>query len=59
MKQRPDYPKPFVITVGMSKGGACKTWTAFNLASFLGLAEIPFSLSISTHNMILRQITGS
>lgn len=36
--KRPDYPKPFVITVGMTKGGACKTWTAFNLASFLGLA---------------------
>src|SRR5258705_2589578 len=38
MEKRPDYPKPFVITVGMTKGGACKTWTAFNLASFLGLA---------------------
>jgi hypothetical protein len=32
------FPRPFVITVGMVKGGSCKTWWAFNLASALGLA---------------------
>jgi len=30
-------PQPFVITVGMTKGGTHKTWIAFNLASYLGL----------------------
>jgi hypothetical protein len=30
------FPTPFVITVGVPKGGDCKTWTAFNLASRLG-----------------------
>lgn len=32
------FPRPFVITVGMTKGGSCKTWWALNLASALGLA---------------------
>jgi hypothetical protein len=31
-----EFPAPFVITVGVPKGGDCKTWTAFNLASRLG-----------------------
>jgi CobQ/CobB/MinD/ParA nucleotide binding domain len=31
------FPQPFVITVGMTKGGTHKTWIAFNLASYLGL----------------------
>ncbi|SRR6266481_2525860 len=31
------FPSPFVITVGAPKGGDCKTWVAFNLASLLGL----------------------
>ena len=30
------FPAPFVITVGVPKGGDCKTWTAFNVASRLG-----------------------
>ena len=30
-------PQPFVITVGMTKGGTHKTWTSLNLASYLGL----------------------
>jgi hypothetical protein len=30
------FPAPFVITVGVPKGGDCKSWTAFNLASRLG-----------------------
>jgi hypothetical protein len=30
-------PQPFVITVGMTKGGTHKTWISFNLASYLGL----------------------
>ena len=30
------FPSPFVITVGVPKGGDCKTWTAFNLSSRLG-----------------------
>jgi hypothetical protein len=30
------FPAPFVITVGVPKGGDCKTWTAFNLSSRLG-----------------------
>jgi hypothetical protein len=32
------FPQPFVITVGMVKGGSCKTWWALNLSSSLGLA---------------------
>ena len=35
---RGSFPKPFVVTVGMTKGGSCKTWWALNLASALGLA---------------------
>lgn len=31
------FPHPFIITVGVPKGGECKTWVAFNLASLLGL----------------------
>jgi hypothetical protein len=31
------FPRPFVITVGVPKGGECKTWVAFNLAGLLGL----------------------
>ena len=30
-------PQPFVITVGMTKGGTHKTWISFNLGSYLGL----------------------
>jgi hypothetical protein len=30
------FPSPFVITVGVPKGGDCKTWTAFNVSSRLG-----------------------
>jgi hypothetical protein len=30
------FPRPFVITVGVPKGGDCKSWTALNLASRLG-----------------------
>ena len=30
-------PQPFVITIGMTKGGTHKTWISFNLASYLGL----------------------
>ena len=30
-------PQPFVITVGMTKGGTHKTWISLNLASYLGL----------------------
>jgi len=33
-----EFPRSFIVTVGITKGGACKTWTTFNLASFLGLA---------------------
>jgi CobQ/CobB/MinD/ParA nucleotide binding domain len=31
------FPQPFIITVGMTKGGTHKTWIAFNLASYFGL----------------------
>lgn len=31
-----EFPDPFVITVGVPKGGDCKTWCALNLASRLG-----------------------
>ena len=31
------FPKPCVITIGMTKGGSCKTWWAFNLATTLGM----------------------
>jgi CobQ/CobB/MinD/ParA nucleotide binding domain len=30
-------PEPFVITVGMTKGGTHKTWITLNFASYLGL----------------------
>jgi hypothetical protein len=30
------FPAPFVVTIGVPKGGDCKTWTAFNLSSRLG-----------------------
>ena len=30
------FPSPLVITVGVPKGGDCKTWTALNLASRFG-----------------------
>jgi hypothetical protein len=30
-------PQPFVITVGMTKGGTHKTWITLNFASYLGL----------------------
>jgi hypothetical protein len=33
---RSGFPSPFVITIGVPKGGDCKTWTALNLASRLG-----------------------
>jgi hypothetical protein len=32
----PSFPKPFIITVGVPKGGDCKSWLAFNLASRFG-----------------------
>jgi hypothetical protein len=31
------FPVPFILSVGVPKGGDHKTWTAFNLASQLGL----------------------
>jgi len=31
-----EFPSPLVITVGVPKGGDCKTWTALNLASRFG-----------------------
>jgi AAA domain len=34
---RPAFPKPCVITIGMTKGGSCKTWWALNLATTLGM----------------------
>ena len=34
---RPTFPKPCVITIGMTKGGSCKTWWALNLATTLGM----------------------
>jgi hypothetical protein len=30
------FPTPFIITIGVPKGGDCKSWLAFNLASRLG-----------------------
>src|SRR5258705_3433274 len=34
---RHQFPKPCVITIGMTKGGSCKTWWALNLATTLGM----------------------
>jgi len=31
------FPRPFIITVGVPKGGANKTWTTLNVASQFGL----------------------
>ena len=31
------FPRPFIITVGVPKGGATKTWTTLNVASQFGL----------------------
>ena len=30
------FPKPFIITIGVPKGGDCKSWLALNLASRFG-----------------------
>jgi hypothetical protein len=30
------FPKPFLICIGVAKGGTCKSWLALNLASRLG-----------------------
>jgi hypothetical protein len=38
MNRATRFPKPFVFCVGMTKGGAGKTWWALNLASLLGLS---------------------
>jgi hypothetical protein len=31
------FPRPFIITVGVPKGGDCKSWLALNFASRLGM----------------------
>lgn len=30
------FPRPFLFTVGINKGGAAKTWVSLNLAGYLG-----------------------
>ena len=37
MAEHQPFPRPFIITVGVPKGGDCKSWLALNFASRLGM----------------------